>query len=91
MAMRGRALAAFRSVMRAREELFKGDAEMLDISRTKALAEFRANRDLTDEDDIEHAIKTAEDVVIVLRHNVVQAKLDTETGRYRTRIHDKIL
>lgn len=42
---------------RAREELFKGDAEMLDISRTKALAEFRANRDLTDEDDIEHAIK----------------------------------
>eukprot|EP00037_Helgoeca_nana_P006273 m.57937 g.57937 ORF g.57937 m.57937 type:complete len:90 (-) comp17156_c0_seq1:274-543(-) len=89
--MRGRALIAFRSVMRSRAKIFKGDAEMLGESRSKILSGFRENQDLTDADDIEHAIKTAEDVVTLLEHNVLQATLDTTTGRYKTKIGENIL
>ena len=79
------AAAAFRRLMRARADLFQGDAYALDESRSKLREEFGAQREVSDPEQIAELLRGADEVEELLRENVVQGRLN-ERGNYAVKV-----
>jgi len=75
-------LAAYRRLCRARNDLFAGDQVALRESRVVLKHEFTSpSIPSTNLHDLLQAAREAEDM---LRHGIVQGKLNPESGHYRT-------
>ncbi|XP_033241598.1 complex III assembly factor LYRM7 [Drosophila pseudoobscura] len=83
--LRRQALSAFKKLHRTRQYVFDGDVRALEEARQKINDEFRQNRVVTDQDDIQNKIKLAEECAQELRANVIQAH-KREDGVYELRI-----
>uniref|UniRef100_A0A1B6FGY2 Complex III assembly factor LYRM7 n=1 Tax=Cuerna arida TaxID=1464854 RepID=A0A1B6FGY2_9HEMI len=79
------ALKIFKCLHRTRRSVFEGDTFALDATRDKLNEEFRKNKHLKNEGVIKKMLKFAEEVDLLLRTTVVQAKL-VEPGKYQAKI-----
>lgn len=73
--------STLRQLIRAQRRAFAGDAEMLRSGHAAILQQFRANRDAA-ADKVPAMLKTADEAIDFLRHNIVQAPLN-ERGNYQ--------
>ncbi|KAG8242221.1 hypothetical protein J6590_070560 [Homalodisca vitripennis] len=79
------ALKIFKCLHRTRRSVFEGDTFALDATRDKLNAEFKKNKDLRNEGVVRKMLKFAQEVNLLLRTTVVQAK-QVEPGKYRAKI-----
>ncbi|OWF47653.1 Complex III assembly factor LYRM7 [Mizuhopecten yessoensis] len=82
---RHRVLKLFRQLHKTKCAVFQDDDFALGETRSRINEEFKKGKDETDPEKIEELIKTAEDVDMLLRKTVIQAKLVGE-NRYRLKI-----
>uniref|UniRef100_A0A1B6KZT5 Complex III assembly factor LYRM7 n=1 Tax=Graphocephala atropunctata TaxID=36148 RepID=A0A1B6KZT5_9HEMI len=78
-------LKTFKTLHRTRKSVFEGDTFALNATRHKLNEDFRKNKNMTDESVIENVLKIAQEVELLLRTTVVQAR-KVEPGTYRARI-----
>ncbi|XP_022090795.1 complex III assembly factor LYRM7-like isoform X2 [Acanthaster planci] len=88
--MRSKVLSLFKSLHRTRQTVFQGDEPALNAARKRINEEFAKNRQETDPEEIKQMIKVGEDVNMLMRKTIVQAKLN-EAGRYQVRITEDTL
>ncbi|XP_038058071.1 complex III assembly factor LYRM7-like isoform X2 [Patiria miniata] len=88
--LRSRVLALFKSLHRTRQSVFQGDELALNAARERINEEFAKNKHETDPDEIQQLIKVGEDVAVLMKKNIVQAKLN-EAGRYQVRLTEDTL
>lgn len=81
MASASRALTAYRRLLRASQELFRGDELALCEARAKLRSEFKANAAETDAAVLDRLHADCKDLEDFLRQNVVQGKLN-DRGNY---------
>ncbi|KAF9559194.1 hypothetical protein EC968_006673 [Mortierella alpina] len=72
---RHQVLGAYRNLLKAQRQTFKGDWETLtaDAARLKTYTEFDTKRNETDETKIKEQLELANQVASLLRHNLAQA------------------
>lgn len=80
---RVRALALYRQLLRTSSKTFEGDQRLILAFREKARSQFQVNANETDAQKIEESLAMGEDVVKVLRQNVVQGKWKEDAQAYR--------
>ena len=83
-------VSAYRGLLRASRELFRGDTKALAASREQIRAAFMNNRNLTDESEVEARLADAEEARTMLATNFVQAKLAPSGDRYVTRLPSSV-
>ncbi|KAI9317172.1 hypothetical protein BX666DRAFT_152323 [Dichotomocladium elegans] len=66
------ALAAYRKLLRTQREVFGGDLPAIQAARKETHARFMSFKDETNVNVLEEKLKLANQVVSLLRHNVVQ-------------------
>ncbi|PSS14819.1 hypothetical protein M430DRAFT_51493 [Amorphotheca resinae ATCC 22711] len=82
------ALQAYRHLLRSTRIAFAGDAPVLHAARAEARNGFRQNAALSaGSPELAEAVKHAEEVAQILRHNVVQGKKEGE-DLYKLKIHE---
>ena len=79
--------AAYRSLHRARQQVFKNDPVALEAGKYKIREEFRKNAKEQNIENIQKFAKTAEATTVLLRKTVVQATL-TDQGTYKVNLTD---
>jgi len=79
------AISAFRTLLRAVTDTFRGDSAALLKCRLEARKQFRANIGERDSARIIRMIADAEDAAMFIRESVVQAKLN-EQGHYAMKL-----
>lgn len=82
------ALLVYRSALRATRTAFNGDNKMLLASRQKIREGYELNRNLTDKEEINKAVKDLDEVAKFLVKNIVQAEKQ-ENDRYFLKFHKK--
>ncbi|CAO3564887.1 unnamed protein product [Mortierella alpina] len=70
---RHQVLGAYRNLLKAQRQTFKGDWETLAAARLKTYTEFDTKRNETDETKIKEQLELANQVASLLRHNLAQA------------------
>ncbi|KAF9289003.1 Mitochondrial zinc maintenance protein 1, mitochondrial [Mortierella alpina] len=70
---RHQVLGAYRNLLKAQRQTFKGDSNMLAAARLKTHSEFDAKRNETDETEIKKQLEHANQVASLIRHNLAQA------------------
>ncbi|KAG0200686.1 hypothetical protein BGX28_006317 [Mortierella sp. GBA30] len=70
---RQQVLGAYRNLLRAQKQTFKGDWNTLAAARLKTYTEFDTKRNETDEAKIKEQLELANQVASLLRHNLAQA------------------
>ncbi|KAK3819810.1 MAG: hypothetical protein J3Q66DRAFT_162849 [Benniella sp.] len=70
---RQQVLSAYRNLLRAQHQTFKGDWATLSAARQKTYVEFDSKRNETDEAKIKEQLELANQVASLLRHNLAQA------------------
>ncbi|KAF9926753.1 hypothetical protein BGZ75_007447 [Mortierella antarctica] len=70
---RHQVLGAYRNLLKAQRQTFKGDWETLAAARLKTYTEFDIKRNETDEAKIKEQLELANQVASLLRHNLAQA------------------
>ncbi|GJJ70678.1 complex III assembly factor LYRM7 [Entomortierella parvispora] len=70
---RHQVLGAYRNLLRAQKQTFKGDWNTLAAARQKTYTEFDSKRNETDETKIKEQLELASQVASLLRHNLAQA------------------
>lgn len=82
-AQRQRAVGLFRQLIRTSEQTFQGDAATVSAWRQQVRDKFQAASSETDPVKIEEGLSTWEEVVAVLRHNVVQGEYKEERKTFK--------
>ena len=77
--------AAYKSLHRARQSVFKNDNVALEAAKYKIREEFRKNAGEKDPVKIAELAKIAEETAVILRKTVVQAVMN-ENGNYKLNI-----
>lgn len=85
MSLKQKVISGFRSLHRARKQVFVGDELALNAARTKINEEFRKHKFVSDEQSIEELLKYAGQVENQLRQTVIQIK-EKKPGIYEARI-----
>ncbi|KAF8527064.1 RF-1 domain-containing protein [Gautieria morchelliformis] len=80
------ARAVYRSLFRAASFTFSGDDRVLNAFLDKTRTAYREGRSLTDAKQYEDNVRLAQEVAVVLRANVVQARKSAE-GVWKLNIH----
>ena len=80
MSTRSKALACFRTLMRAREQVFQNDTLRLHGSREKIRNSFVENRNVEKEQEILELIQTGQEAAVFLKRQVVQGELHKKDG-----------
>lgn len=88
--LKEKVLSCYRSLYRTRRIVFEGDAHALKISAQKLRDEFRKNISVDDPKRIEELIEVGENVENLLKHHVVQARLNKK-GNYELKIREGIV
>ncbi|KAF9429573.1 hypothetical protein BGZ94_010279 [Podila epigama] len=70
---RQQVLGAYRNLLKAQRQTFKGDWTTLAAARQKTHTEFDLKRNETDETKIKEQLELANQVASLLRHNLAQA------------------
>ncbi|KAF9170006.1 hypothetical protein BGX21_008863 [Mortierella sp. AD011] len=70
---RQQVLGAYRNLLKAQRQTFKGDWNTLAAARQKTYTEFDSKRNETDETKIKEQLELANQVASLLRHNLAQA------------------
>ncbi|KAG0373968.1 Complex III assembly factor lyrm7 [Mortierella sp. AD032] len=70
---RQQVLGAYRNLLKAQKQTFKGDWATLAAAREKTYTEFNLKRNETDEAKIKEQFELATQVASLLRHNLAQA------------------
>ncbi|ORZ07968.1 hypothetical protein BCR41DRAFT_359716 [Lobosporangium transversale] len=70
---RQQVLSAYRNLLKAQRQTFKGDWTTLTAARQKTYTEFDSKRNETDEAKIKQQLELANQVASLLRHNLAQA------------------
>ncbi|KAF9186978.1 hypothetical protein BGZ51_009862 [Haplosporangium sp. Z 767] len=70
---RQQVLGAYRNLLKAQKQTFKGDWTTLAAARQKTYNEFETKRNETDETKIKEQLELANQVASLLRHNLAQA------------------
>lgn len=86
LSTRLRVLACFKTLHKARKQVFSGDVEALNGCRIKINDQFRKNKDIMDATAIDELIKSAEETAQYLKATVVQARLNETTGNYQLQL-----
>ncbi|KAH3843046.1 hypothetical protein DPMN_116553, partial [Dreissena polymorpha] len=79
---RSRVLSIYKKLHQTRKVVFNEDETALNIVRAKINDEFKKNKTVEDDLDIEKLIKAAQEIETELRTKVVQAKYDPKSGNY---------
>ncbi|KAL7063807.1 hypothetical protein AAHC03_05521 [Spirometra sp. Aus1] len=87
---RARSLALFRQLHRTRQVVFAGDPDALAKVRERINSEFRANRSITDADELKRLWQYAEDVDVLLRKTVIQLEYDENNRRFKMNLRKDI-
>ncbi|XP_061185233.1 complex III assembly factor LYRM7-like [Saccostrea echinata] len=83
---RSQILSIFKKLHRVRQRAFKNDDLGLKVCRERINNGFRENRNVTSEEEISKLYKTAEEVEMVMRTQLVQLeKVDEKTFRMNIR------
>lgn len=82
-AQRQWAVGLYKRLLRVSGQTFQGDAATASAWRLQVRDKFQAASKETDPAKIEEGLKTWEDVVSVLRHNVVQGEYKTDRDAYQ--------
>lgn len=86
-ANRARAISLYRGVLQAARQTFVGDQATNAAWRAHMRQHFRSAKNETDAEKIETFFKEAEDIVRILKSNVVQGTWRDESQAYRECIH----
>jgi complex III assembly factor LYRM7 len=76
------ALSAYRALLRSARLAFAQDTHVLSAAVSETRAKFEANR-AAPADEASEQIKNALEIAVFLRQNLVQGRLDEESGKYR--------
>jgi hypothetical protein len=80
---RARVLSAYRTLFRARSRLFRGDEVALRESRSEIRSHFVQNASFRGPDDqLESLLLMANEAADMMRHGIVQGRLNDRTGHY---------
>lgn len=80
---RARVLAGFRSLNKARIQLFQGDSHAMKESRQQMRAEFDRNKAIASSGpEFEALVAGINEATDMLRHEIVRGDLNQDTGRY---------
>lgn len=79
---RHRAIGLYRTLLRTSRTTFSGDARAIAGAHAEIRTRFRAGAYESDPAKIEEALKMGEEVVIVLRRNVVQGQWAEERNAF---------
>ena len=77
--------AAYRGLLRATKEAFRGDPSMLEAARNEVRHKFEANRQLVDPQQIEKEQRDAWEAASFVRNCIAQAQLN-ERGNYELHV-----
>ncbi|GEQ71921.1 hypothetical protein JCM33374_g5607 [Metschnikowia sp. JCM 33374] len=86
--MSNAALKAYRHALRATRVAFNGDTFMLSSARSKVKEGIVANRNLSDPQETENAVKHLDEVAEFLVKNIVQGEKQ-KNDRYHLKFHEK--
>ncbi|KAI8594295.1 hypothetical protein EDD21DRAFT_393820 [Dissophora ornata] len=85
---RQQVLGAYRNLLKAQRQTFKGDWNTLAAARQKTYTEFDSKRNETDEIKIKEQLELAEQVASLLRHNLAQAvRIDGSKDVYSLKLN----
>lgn len=86
-AQQRRATALYRSLLRTTRSLFAKDQRAVDAARAETRRRFAEAKSVQDPSKIDEGLEMGEQVVTLLRHNVVQGVYSEENQAYRTCAH----
>ncbi|KAF9095986.1 hypothetical protein BGX29_008781, partial [Mortierella sp. GBA35] len=85
---RQQVLGAYRTLLKAQRQTFKGDWATLAAARQKTYTEFDIKRNETDETKIKEQLELAQQVASLLRHNLAQAvQVDGKEDLYSLKLN----
>ncbi|PWY97545.1 hypothetical protein BCV70DRAFT_166699 [Testicularia cyperi] len=85
-AQRQRAIGLYKRLLRTSRKTFEGDANAVLAAREETRRRFRIAAQETDPTRIEEGLKTGDEIVSVLRQNVVQGKWRQDSQAYELRM-----
>ncbi|RZC33214.1 Complex1 LYR 1 domain containing protein [Asbolus verrucosus] len=88
--LRREVLQAFKSLHRARRQVFEGDNRALQLARTKINEEYKKCKDVTDTQAIKELITQSKAVEQELITTVIQAQ-EVQPGKYEVRLRDNVV
>ena len=83
-AQQRRATALYRSLLRTTRSLFAKDQRAVDAARAETRRRFAEAKSVQDSSKIDEGLEMGEQVVTLLRRNVVQGVYSEENQAYRT-------
>ncbi|KAG0089823.1 hypothetical protein BGZ93_005084 [Podila epicladia] len=84
---RNQVLGAYRNLLKAQKQTFKGDWNTLAAARQRTYTEFDLKRNETDEAKIKEQLELANQVASLLRHNLAQAVQVDDTDVYSLKLN----
>ncbi|KAF9306276.1 hypothetical protein BGZ74_006782 [Mortierella antarctica] len=84
---RNQVLGAYRNLLKAQKQTFKGDWNTLAAARQRTYTEFDLKRNETDEAKIKEQLELANQVASLLRHNLAQAVQVEDTDVYSLKLN----
>ncbi|KAF9215848.1 hypothetical protein CPC16_002478 [Podila verticillata] len=85
---RHQVLGAYRNLLKAQKQTFKGDWNTLAAARQRTYTEFDLKRNETDEIKIKEQLELANQVASLLRHNLAQAVQVDDTDVYSLKLNE---
>lgn len=84
--LRTRVLSCFKTLHRARQQVFVGDVAALSAGRHKINNEFAKNKEVVDEKAIKELVVIGEEAARFMKASVLQMQLNEKKGAYELRI-----
>ncbi|KAG0028782.1 hypothetical protein BGZ81_004430 [Podila clonocystis] len=84
---RHQVLGAYRNLLKAQKQTFKGDWNTLAAARQRTYTEFDLKRNETDDEKIKEQLELANQVASLLRHNLAQAVQVEDTDVYSLKLN----
>ncbi|KAG0339469.1 hypothetical protein BG000_002017 [Podila horticola] len=85
---RHQVLRAYKNLLKAQKQTFKGDWNTLAAARQRTYTEFDLKRNETDETKIKEQLELANQVASLLRHNLAQAVQVDDTDVYSLKLNE---
>jgi hypothetical protein len=87
--LRTQVLSAYRNLLKSRLIVFRGDNRMLDNSLNEIRNQFRSNKYVRDEKEIERMVKDANDAALFLRSSIIQGVKRVDEQEYRLSLSEE--
>jgi hypothetical protein len=87
--LRNQVLSAYRNLLKSRLIVFRGDNRMLDNSLNEIRNQFRSNKYIRDEKEIERMVKDANDAALFLRSSIIQGVKRVDEQEYHLSLSEE--